>query len=82
MSEEKIITIKVLLEGSGAAVKVEHGNDVTFQHVLAACEFLMHAVSQNSPCGYERAMELLPQAAMNYVRSDPGVDLKDHFEGT
>jgi len=47
-------------------VTIEHEEDCPFKFWMAACEYLLHQVARRSSAGFERALELLCQGAMNY----------------
>lgn len=47
-------------------VTIEHDEECPFEFWMCACEYLLHQTARRSAAGFERALELLCQGAMNY----------------
>lgn len=68
------IRIRVFRSHDGEEARVEvqaDRDDVDFEDLMCATEFLIATTAKKSEAGYERALELLQEGAMTYLEVDP-----------
>ena len=64
-SHEFLIIIDIYNNPDSADVRVE-SQDADFVHLMSAAEYMLYLAASESGCGFEKALELLCQGAMNY----------------
>ena len=68
------ILIRVFRSSDGDEARVEvqaDREDVDFEDLMCATEYLIATTAKRSQAGYERALELLQEGAMTYRDVDP-----------
>ena len=61
-----VINIEHNNKENTSKVSIEHDEGCPFKFWMSACEYLLHQTARRSSAGFERALELLCQGAMNY----------------